>query len=188
MRAWSPAVDVARPQRRSITVLSRPETNRMRRSAHRGTFPRTPHQWSRAKATPVPTTSPGSLNSRARPRGPGLSSPVGVEPARTEGPSPSTHSLCLRHWSDAWAGGTGTFRRAMSSMARGARRAPSAVEAGELACDLGQQVAQFGRLEHLESAAETGDLAGERANALPPELDLDPSVGTGRPDLHPVAE
>src|SRR5436305_3851733 len=186
IRAWSPAVDVLPPKTRSMTVLRRPETRRIARSAHRGTLPRTPHQSSRTKATPVPTTSPGSLNSRPSRLRRVVPSVVG--PARTENrPQPRTVVTWVIVRTFAAAEQT-HFARAMQSMALRPARAPSAVEAGELGGDLGQQLAQLGGLDDLEAATQAGDLAGQGAHVVAAELDLDAAVRPGGADPHPVAE
>ena len=61
------------------------------------------------------------------------------------------------------------------------RHGRGAVAAHELGADLAQCRAELGRIEHLEPPGETGDLAGERRDAVPAELALHPSVAPGRP-------
>src|SRR5205814_5423316 len=92
------------------------------------------------------------------------------------------------HGSDVRGRGPDTFRAGYAVNGPSAGPGPSAVEPGELGGDLGQQLAELGRLDDLEAATQAGDLAGQGAHVVAAELDLDAAVRPGGADPHPVAE
>src|SRR4051794_13866120 len=58
----------------------------------------------------------------------------------------------------------------------------------ELGADAREMLAELRRVDDLERPTEPGDLARQRLDVMPAQLQLDAAVGAGGPDAHAVAE